>query len=235
MLRADAPTWFNGAKTWLAMFGGSLVLLAAPGCSGGSRKSSSDCSALIATTTRGEASPDRDSLQVHSRRDEPPGPTDEFRSRRISELDEIPGSQRDVFLSNMADFLTDAPNWRRKARPTTCSHKSWVPKARTPSMCVTVLVSHPSVSIETETTHRTCSPSRPSLPTVFMTSRSRSWSVMFSTAFASCRALADVALELFDLGSSHFAEVFFQSVTGFQLLGINEQGVGRARRLPYWS
>jgi len=57
-----------------------------------------------------------------------------------------------------------------------------VPKARTPRMWVTVLVSHPSVSIETETTQRTCSPSRPGLPTVFMTSRSRSSSVIFSAA-----------------------------------------------------
>ena len=42
---------------------------------------------------------------------------------------------------------------------------------------MTVLASQPSVSIETETTQRICSPSRPFLPTVFITSRSRSWSV----------------------------------------------------------
>ena len=38
-------------------------------------------------------------------------------------------------------------------------------------MWVTVLASQPSVSIETETTQRTGSPSLPALPTVFITSR----------------------------------------------------------------
>lgn len=40
----------------------------------------------------------------------------------------------------------------------TCSHSSCVPKARTPSTWVTVLASQPSVSIDTETTQRICSP-----------------------------------------------------------------------------
>src|SRR6266481_2429262 len=62
---------------------------------------------------------------------------------------------------------------RRRARPTTCSHSSCVPKARTPRMWVTVCASQPSVSMETLTTHLTCSPSLPALPTVFITSRSR--------------------------------------------------------------
>ena len=60
-----------------------------------------------------------------------------------------------------------------------------MPKARTPRTWVTVLASQPSVSIETETTQRIGSPSWPCLPTVFMTSRSSSWSVMFSPARAS--------------------------------------------------
>jgi len=59
----------------------------------------------------------------------------------------------------------------------TCSQRSWVPKARTPSTWVTVLAYQPSVSMETETTQRTDSPRVPGwvpgLPTVFMTSRSR--------------------------------------------------------------
>ena len=46
---------------------------------------------------------------------------------------------------------------------------------------MTVLASQPSVSIETETTQRTCSPRRSFLPMVFMTSRRRSSSVMSST------------------------------------------------------
>ena len=37
-------------------------------------------------------------------------------------------------------------------------------------MCVTVLVSHPSVSIETETTQRMCSPGLPVLPIVLIVS-----------------------------------------------------------------
>ena len=56
----------------------------------------------------------------------------------------------------------------------TCSQRSWVPNARTPSTWVTVFASQPSVSIETETTQRVSPPSRPDLPTVFMASRSRS-------------------------------------------------------------
>ena len=47
---------------------------------------------------------------------------------------------------------------------------------------MTVLASQPSVSIETLTTQRTCSPSLPLLPTVFITSRSSSSSVIFSTS-----------------------------------------------------
>src|SRR6184192_3052536 len=66
----------------------------------------------------------------------------------------------------------------------TCSHRSWVPNARMPRTCVTVFASHPSVSIETETTQRIAPPSWPGLPTVFMTSRSSSWSVMLSPARA---------------------------------------------------
>ncbi len=60
-----------------------------------------------------------------------------------------------------------------------------MPKARMPRTWVTVLASQPSVSIETETTQRMEPPSWPGLPTVFMTSRSSSWSVMFSPARAS--------------------------------------------------
>ena len=57
-----------------------------------------------------------------------------------------------------------------------------------PRTWVTVLASHPSVSIETLTTHRTCSPSLPGLPTVFITSRSRSSSVRLSASRPGNRA-----------------------------------------------
>ena len=67
----------------------------------------------------------------------------------------------------------------------TCSQRSCVPKARIPRMCVTLFASQPSVSIDTETTHRTAAPSWSFFPTVFMTSRRRSWSVTLSAARAS--------------------------------------------------
>src|SRR3990172_5681067 len=77
---------------------------------------------------------------------------------------------------------------RRSPRPTTCSHSNCVPNARTPRICVTVLASQPSVSIDTDTTHFTCSPSLPGLPTVFITSRSRSSSVSASASRPGKRA-----------------------------------------------
>ena len=64
----------------------------------------------------------------------------------------------------------------------TCSQSNWVPKARTPKTWVTVLVSQPSVSMDTDTTQRMDSPSFPTLPTVFMTSRSSSASVILLPA-----------------------------------------------------
>ena len=67
-------------------------------------------------------------------------------------------------------------------------------------MWVTVLASQPSVSIETETTQRMCSPSRPGLPTVFITSRSSSASVSLSSGGAVARALHHLAAELLDFG-----------------------------------
>ena len=43
--------------------------------------------------------------------------------------------------------------WRgARPRPTTCSHRSWLVKARRPMMWVTVLASQPSVNIPTEIT-----------------------------------------------------------------------------------
>ena len=56
---------------------------------------------------------------------------------------------------------------RRRARPVTCSHNNWVLNARNPTMWVTVRASHPSVSMLTDTTQRTCAPSRSCFPTVF--------------------------------------------------------------------
>ena len=47
-----------------------------------------------------------------------------------------------------------------------------------------MLASQPSVSMETETTQRMSPPRVPGLPTVFMTSRSNSWSDRFSASRA---------------------------------------------------
>ena len=70
----------------------------------------------------------------------------------------------------------------------TCSHRSCVPNARTPNTCVTVLASQPSVSIDTDTTHRMLAPSVPALPTVFITSRRSSLSGMSPSAWLPVRS-----------------------------------------------
>ncbi len=96
-----------------------------------------------------------------------------------------------------------------------------MPKARIPRTWVTVLASHPSVSIETLTTQRTCSPSLPGLPTVFMTSRSRSSSVRLSASRPGKRARYS------DLNSSIsrraiLLEVRAHRLAGFQLLAVDQ-------------
>ena len=106
-----------------------------------------------------------------------------------------------------------------------------MPKARTPRTWVTVLASQPSVSIETETTQRMDSPSRPGLPTVFMTSRSSSWSVMFSACCAVAGALDDLAAEALDLVGGHGAEVVVERLAGFELLAVDQQRVRAGERV----
>ena len=68
-------------------------------------------------------------------------------------------------------------------------------------MWVTVLVSQPSVSIDTETTQRICSPRRPGRPTVFITSRSNARLAGFALRGAGAFAGRELALELLDLGT----------------------------------
>ena len=106
-----------------------------------------------------------------------------------------------------------------------------MPKARTPSTWVTVLASQPSVSMETETTQRIEPPSWPGLPTVFMTSRSSSWSVMFSACAAIAGALDDLAAEALDLVGGHAAEVVVERIAGFELLAVDEQRVRPRQRV----
>src|SRR5260370_801518 len=66
--------------------------------------------------------------------------------------------------------------------------------------------------MDTDTTHLICSPSRPSLPTVFMTSRSRSESEIAS-------------------GRSQLAEFRVECFTGFDLRAVDEQSVHSGERL----
>src|ERR1017187_4492707 len=107
---------------------------------------------------------------------------------------------------------------RRSPRPTTCSQSNWLPKARIPRMCVTLFASHPSVSIETETTQRTCSPGCPGLPTVATTRR--------KSSAASC---------LFFFGSSLSASA--SSLVSIRIVrftsGVFENRSGKIAPLPY--
>ena len=92
-------------------------------------------------------------------------------------------------------------------------------------MWVTVLVSQPSVSIDTETTQRICSPSRPGRPTVFITSRSRSLSLVSPCAAAGAFAGGQLALELLDLGAGGVAEALVERLAGLDLAGVDQQRV----------
>ena len=100
-----------------------------------------------------------------------------------------------------------------------------MPKARTPRTWVTVLASHPSVSIDTLTTHLTCSPSLPGLPTVFMTSRSRSSSVRL-VGVAARETGAVLGLELLDLAGGDLLELGAHPFARFELLAVDQDRVG---------
>jgi hypothetical protein len=68
------------------------------------------------------------------------------------------------------------------------------------------------------------------LPTVFITSRSRSWSVMFS-AGADRRAFDHLAPEAFDLVGRHLAEVVVERFAGFELFAVDQSVFGRGQRI----
>ena len=112
-----------------------------------------------------------------------------------------------------------------KARPTTCSQRSCVPKARTPRMWVTVLASQPSVSIETDTTHGSCSPSCPacrpcSSPRAEGPRRS-------GLGVAPGKALAVLGLELLDLARWRcFLNSAAQRLARLELRGVDQDRVG---------
>ena len=98
-----------------------------------------------------------------------------LRRHRHRPCREVERDAEDVGVLDVEESLGVASyDWRRSARPMTCSQRSCVPNARTPRTWVTVRASQPPVSIETETTHRIDPPSVSGLPTVFITSRSRS-------------------------------------------------------------
>ena len=107
----------------------------------------------------------------------------------------------------------------------TCSQRSWVPKARIPRMWVTLLASHPSVSIETETTQRMLPPSVPGLPTVFMTSRKQLLVAEVLRGAGIAGALDDLAAEALDLVRGHGAEVGVEGIAGFELLAVDQERV----------
>ena len=88
-------------------------------------------------------------------------------------------------------------------------------------MWVTVLVSQPSVSMETETTQRICSPSRPGRPTVFITSRKQRALAGLALRRSGALACREFALELLDLGAGGFPKSLVERVAGFDLAGVD--------------
>src|SRR5579885_1196294 len=102
----------------------------------------------------------------------------------------------------------------------TCSQRSCVPKARTPSPCVTVLAPHASVSIETETTQRIDSPK----PTLLF-NRVHHFGQNFLSGQVLRTALVPGALDNFapealNLGPSAGPEVVVQCLARFELLAF---------------
>ena len=114
----------------------------------------------------------------------------------------------------------------------TCSQRSCVPKARTPRMCVTVRASQPSVSIETETTQRIDPPRVSGLPTVFITSRSRSWSDRCSACFRS-PVRATISRRKRSISSPAAARKFLSSASSESTCSLSMSSVwGRASAFP---
>ena len=91
-------------------------------------------------------------------------------------------------------------------------------------MWVTVLASQPSVSIATDTTQRMCSPSRPRLPTVFMTSRRMSSSVMSSALRPGKRATYS-RLNCSISARGGLAERRVERVAAVELGRVDQEGV----------
>src|SRR3972149_5807617 len=93
----------------------------------------------------------------------------------------------------------------------TCSHRSLVPKARTPRTCVTVLASQPSVSMATETTQLLL------VRQVF-------------SLLAVTGAFNDLPTKTVNLVGCHAAEVIVQHIAGFKLSAVNQKCSGTGKR-----
>ena len=91
--------------------------------------------------------------------------------------------------------------------------------------------SQPSVSMETDTTQRTCSPSRPAWPTVFITSRSRSASVSVSASVV-LAAHPQVALEHLDLWRGQLAELVDSASPDLEFLAVDQDRVRPVQQAP---
>ena len=90
-------------------------------------------------------------------------------------------------------------------------------------MWVTVLVSQPSVSMETETTQRICSPRRPGRPTVFITSRSSALSLASPCAAPAPSRAASSRLNCSISGPAASRKSLVERVAGFDLAGVDQQ------------
>ena len=64
-----------------------------------------------------------------------------------------------------------------------------------------------------------------------MTSRSSSWSVMFSAGAGVAGALDDLAAEAFDLVGGHGAKVVVEGVAGFELLAVDQERIRPGERI----
>src|ERR1017187_4384525 len=108
----------------------------------------------------------------------------------------------------------------------TCSQRSCVPKARTPSTCVTVWASQPSVSMATETTQRISAQLAVFAHGVhYFAEQCHVIEFLPHSKFISQLAttLHDLISETGNLICGHITEVVVQRFAGFQLFAVDKQ------------
>ena len=113
----------------------------------------------------------------------------------------------------------------------TCSHRSCVPKARTPSTWVTVLASQPSVSIETGDD---AADGAAELARLADGVHDLAEQFLVGDVFACAGiagALDDLAAKALDLVGGHAAEIVVERIAGFELLAVDEQRVRARERI----